>query len=299
MEVRHLRLIKTVAEEGNLTGAGKKLFLTQSALSHQLKEIETEFKTTLFQRVGKKMILTQAGGKVLSSAKVILGELEKTEHEVKKFVSGDTGILRISTECYTCYHWLPKLLKSYHNHFPNVEIQIVAEATRQPKPYLLDGRLDVAIVSCLQPDITGSANLRLTKLFTDELVVVINKNHKLTSKKTIRAEDFRDQTLITYTEREEMLDVYQRLLIPAGITPAKVIKLQLTEAIVEMVKAEMGITVMAKWVAKPYLKSKQLVIRPFDKSTMKRTWYVATPNSGNYPHYIECFIKHLLSKAIF
>jgi len=101
MEIRHLKLVKTVAEEGNLTSAGKKLFLSQSALSHQLREIEDKFGTPIFQRVNKKMVLTQVGNRILRTADTILCELEKVENDVRSVVSGDAGILRISTECYT------------------------------------------------------------------------------------------------------------------------------------------------------------------------------------------------------
>ena len=94
MEIRHLKLVKTVAEEGNLTSAGKKLFLSQSALSHQLREIEDKFGTPIFQRINKKMVLTQVGNRILHTADTILCELEKVENDVRSVVSGDAGILR-------------------------------------------------------------------------------------------------------------------------------------------------------------------------------------------------------------
>ncbi|OGU35999.1 MAG: hypothetical protein A2068_13415 [Ignavibacteria bacterium GWB2_35_6b] len=299
MEIRHLKLIKAASEEGSLTAAGKKLFLTQSALSHQLKEIETEYGVPFFQRIGKKMILTQAGERVLSSAKTILDEIQKTDSELKSFSAGDSGVLRISTECYTCYHWLSKLLKSFHTIFPNVELQIIAEATRKPLPYLLEGKLDVAIVSSSAIGMAERHSLRSTKLFSDELVVVTYKNHRLTKKSSVRAHDFIEETLILYTVQNEDLDVFQYLLNPAGVAPKKVLKLQLTEAIIEMVKAELGITVMAKWAIKPYLKNNQLVIIPFAGTVMKRNWYAATINSHNTPRYIDSFINHLSTKITF
>src|SRR5690606_26703758 len=132
--------------------AAKNLFLTQSALSHQLKEIEEKFGTPLFRRINKKMVLTQAGERVLKSARVVLDELERTEREIKTYLSGESGLIRLSTECYTCYHWLPPLLKTFNTRFPNVEIKIVSEATRYPDRFLLNGRLDLAIDSTLKKD---------------------------------------------------------------------------------------------------------------------------------------------------
>lgn len=292
MEVRHLKLVKTVAEEGSLTGAGKRLFLTQSALSHQLREVEQKFGTPLFRRLNKKMILTHAGSRVLETANKVLGELEKVENDVRRYANGDAGLLRISTECYTCYHWLPGLLKSYCQHFPNVSVQIVAEGTRRPQQFLLDGRLELAIVSCLTPQ-DDYNTFKFTELFTDEMVVVVNSANPLAQQEAVLPEHFADQQLICYTAPMEVLDIFQRVLIPRGVTPRKVIKIQLTEAIVEMVKADLGITVMAKWAIKPYLKSKKLAIVPVRDHALIRIWYAVTINQKHIPRYIEGFVQHL------
>ncbi|MEQ9008357.1 MAG: LysR family transcriptional regulator [Ekhidna sp.] len=84
MEIRHLKLIREVAETKSLTKAKDALFLSQSALSHQLKEIENQLGTQLFHRVNKQLILTNAGKMVLESADRILQDLEKTEMSIKK-----------------------------------------------------------------------------------------------------------------------------------------------------------------------------------------------------------------------
>src|SRR5262245_36987101 len=111
IEVRHLQLVATVAEEGSLTRAGGRLHLTQSALSHQLRVIEESLGTPLFRRLSKKMILTPAGERLLRSAQVVRGELESARGEIQRMAWGESGVLRLSTECHTCYHWLPPLLK--------------------------------------------------------------------------------------------------------------------------------------------------------------------------------------------
>lgn len=292
MEIRHLKLIKTVAEEGNLTNAGKKLFLTQSALSHQLKEMEEKFGAPLFQRIGKKMVLTQVGDRILHTARKVIDELEITEHEVKKMVSGEHGVLRISTECYTCYHWLPGLLKSYSRWFPKVDVQIITEATRQPMQFLLEGKLDLAIVSCLTKQEENN-RFKFTELFIDEMVMVIPKKHRFIAQDYVYPEQLADEHLICYTAPTEFLDIFQRVLNPAGITPRKISKIQLTEAIIEMVRANIGITVMATWAIKPYLRSKQLETRPLANHALQRHWYAVTLNGKNTPRFIDCFVKHL------
>jgi LysR family transcriptional regulator, regulator for metE and metH len=147
LELRHLRLVREVSATGSLTKAGSALHLTQSALSHQLNDIESRLGTRLFLRVGKRMVLTPAGERVLQSADSVLAMIERTEDAVRQFSGATRGVLRIATECCTCYHWLPSLLGRYRRAHPQVDVRIELAATSDPLAHILEGRLDVAIVS--------------------------------------------------------------------------------------------------------------------------------------------------------
>ena len=107
VEVRHLRLVAAIADSGSLTRAGDRLHLTQSALSHQLRDIESRLGAALFLRVGKRLVLTPAGERLLASARDVLDRLQQTELEIRELGKERGGVLRLTTECYTCYHWLP------------------------------------------------------------------------------------------------------------------------------------------------------------------------------------------------
>ena len=110
LEIRHLRLVAAVADVGSLTRAGDRLHLTQSALSHQLRDIEARLGAALFLRVGKRLVLTPAGERLLASASDVLERLEQAEQDIREMGRDRAGVLRLTTECYTCYHWLPPLL---------------------------------------------------------------------------------------------------------------------------------------------------------------------------------------------
>src|SRR3981189_547900 len=143
LEIRHLKLLTAVADEESVTAAGKRLHLTQSALSHQLRDAEEMLGTPLFLRLGKRMALTAAGKKLLEAARRILKDLKEAESQVLG-LNGDThGVIRLSTECYTCYHWLPPVLSSFHSRFPKVEISIDMDAHHNPAEELLAGNLHV------------------------------------------------------------------------------------------------------------------------------------------------------------
>src|SRR6267154_4787877 len=147
LEIRHLRLLAAVAEQGSVTEAGRHLHVTQSALSHQLRDAEERLGTALFLRLGKKMVLTPAGEKLLTSARKVLDELGGVEAQIEGLNGGTRAVIRLSTACYTCYHWLPPVMKKFQAKFPRVEINIVLEATARPLASLLECMLDVAITS--------------------------------------------------------------------------------------------------------------------------------------------------------
>lgn len=290
MEIRHLKLVKTVAEVGSLTKAGEQLFLSQSALSHQLKEIETELGAELFYRINKKMIPTEIGKRVLASAERILDEMEKVIADVHKYVNGESGTIGISTECYTCYHWLPNVLKQFNCLFPHIEISILPDATRNPIPQLLAGKLDIAIVAnCIEEH----NNLIYKPLFDDELVLVLPIDHPLRQKAYAEAADFAGEVLLTYSSNYEENYSFQKVLKPAGVVPRKVISVQLTEAIIEMVAAGLGIAVLAKWLITPYLEAGKVSCMRLTRHGLHRTWYAAIINTTYQPNYLHNFISYL------
>lgn len=267
--IHHLKLIHCLEEEKSLTGAAKVLHLTQPALSHQLKELEGTLNIRLFNRVGKKMMLTEAGRKVLDSSRLILGELRKLQSEIDDIKSGKTETIRISTECYTCYHWLPSKIRQFQNSEVDVTIKIVTEATRRPYEYLGDGRIDLAISSS-RPE---NHHITVTKLFSDELVAVVSTVHPMASRKSVSSTDFSNETYLSYDVADADSNIITNFFKANHVTPRSIAKIQLTEAIIEMVKANLGITIMAKWAVTPYLKSSEIVQIPLRSSVGRRTWY--------------------------
>jgi len=294
LEVRHLKLVETVAKEGGLTKAANRLHVTQSALSHQLRDIEDKLGAPLFLRLNKKMVLTQAGERLLSSAPAVLDELKRAEEDIRQIALHREGILRISTECYTCYHWLPPVLKPFNREFPRVEVRIVAEATRRPIEALLDGRLDLAVTSVA----TRNQKLMFRPLFKDELVVIVSPDHPLASRGFVSAKDFASETLLIYALAKEDLTIYQKVLIPAGVTPKHVSRVELTEAIVEMVKAGLGIGVMARWAVKPQVEAGTLRTLRLTSKGVHRQWSAAMIRHKTPPPYLLRFVELLAANPM-
>jgi LysR family transcriptional regulator for metE and metH len=289
LELRHLHLVKAIAEEGGVTRAGLRLHLSQSALSHQLRDAEERLRARLFDRIGKRMVLTPAGERLLRSARVVLEELEGTEREIRQRATRPCGVLRLTTQCTTVYHWLPSRLRLFQGTYPDVDLQVVAGATDDPVPSLLEGRIDLAIVHRWARD----PRLSTRPLFRDEVVVVMSPGHPLSKKPFVAAADFVPEHLILYSPPREANLVFREVLFPAGVSPARVTYVQLTEAIVELVKAGLGISVLARWSVAPQVERGELVARSLTGAGRYRDWCAAYRRKPAPPPHLLGFVEVL------
>jgi len=286
LEIRHLQLVAAIAETGSVTRAGERLNLSQSALSHQLRDIEDRLNTALFHRVGRRMVLTPAGEEVRRAAAQVLEIVRRAEEGIRDSAAGKVGVLRISTACYTCYHWLPAILREYRTKRPGVDVQVYASETTRPVAGLLEGRLDLAIVS----DRFRDSRLTETPLFEDDLVVITARDHPLAARPYVRAEDFAKETLIVYPPREDST-VINRVLAPAGVAPGAVQMVQLTEAIIELVKAGLGVAAMAKWAVRPHIDAGTIRAVRLTRGGFKRRWRTLTLRAMAAEPFIKDFIE--------
>jgi len=293
LEIRHLKLVATIAEMGSVTQAANRLHLTQSALSHQLRDAEEQLGVSLFERRNGRMTVTPSGARLLQSAVSVLAELERAEKEIQERNGAPKGVLRLSTECYTVYHWLPPRLRLFQHKFPEVDFQLVIEATDSPFEALLDGKLDLAIVC----DPIRNSKIRYTPLFEDEMFVIVPPGHRMSSKKYAEPQDFAQENLIIYPPKEDSA-LLQKFLAPKGITPRKIHEVILTDVIIEMVRGGLGIAALARWAVAPQLDSGAVVGLPLTQQGFRRTWSAAQLRNQCSPLYVEEFIRVLAEHPI-
>src|SRR4029079_472421 len=122
---------------------------------------------------------TAAGRRLADSARRLLGDVVALEDELRGHSAGKRDVLRLTTECYTCYDWLPPLLQRFEKRFPDVEVQIVVEATRSPVAALRAGEVDLALVT----GPVGSRDIETRDLFEDELLLAVAPSHRLAARR--------------------------------------------------------------------------------------------------------------------
>lgn len=290
MEIKHFRLIKTIVEEGNIAKSSDKLFLTQSALSHQLKALELQLGFPVFHRSRYKWKLTDEGQELYHIGVKILNDLEKGFSKIDLLRLGSSGTINLSTECYSFYQGLPALIQKMGLLYPAVTVNLILEATHQPLSKLLAKEIDIAIVT----DKVSHPNLSFKAVRDDEIFAILHKENPLNETSFLEAHHFSDHHLIIHSFPLETVSVYQHFLKPNKITPQKISAIPLTEIALEMVNANMGIMCMPKWALASFKLSKDIRLKSIGVNGLKRTHYLAIHTSDASKKYIKDFMANFM-----
>ncbi|WP_296420687.1 LysR family transcriptional regulator [Pseudooctadecabacter sp.] len=289
IEFRHLRTIKAIHDTGGLARAADMLGITQSALSHQIKGIEDQAGVELFVRRSKPLKLSAAGQRLLAAANRILPEVAALEAEFDGLVQGSAGRMHIAIECHACFEWLFPVLEDFRKTWPDVDVDIRPGLAFDALPALRKEAVDL-VVSSDPEDAPGTTFI---PLFDYEPVFVASAQHPLAQKPFITAEDFREETLITYPVDQARLDVFSQLLIPAKVQPKDVRKVELTAVILLLVASNRGVSVLPDWVVRQTSYGSDYVTRPLTENGLTRRLYAAVRDEDvDLP-----YVSHLVRKA--
>ena len=259
LEIRHLKSLKAIAETGKLGLAAERVFLTQSALSHQIRALETHYDIVLFNRSNSGLRFTPAGQRLLDLANELLPLIEKSERDLARLKSDQSGELRIVLVCHTCFDWLTPVMDAFRRAWPEVEIDLVAGFHSDPWQLLHADKADVVIGGL--PHLIKSNDLAHLPLFTFEIMAVLPIDHALRNKTRLLAEDFSNQTLITYPVPEERIDVIQQVLKPANIVFNRRTA-ELTIAIMQLVASRRGLAALPSWGIQSYVEHEYVIAKP-------------------------------------
>ncbi|MGD8496968.1 MAG: LysR family transcriptional regulator [Gemmatimonadales bacterium] len=281
IDTKDLKLVAAVVAEGTLTAAARRMGVSQSAASHHLARLEERLGTTVFHRSGTGMTPTTAGRRILRSADAILAELDDLDQELHGIARGSIGQVRLTAQCYTGYHWLPRLLAEYRRSDPGVEIGIVPEAASDPVSAVLLGDVEIALAY----DFSPANRLAAIPLFDDELVLVAAPEHRLAEGTRIRPEDLEDEHLLAYN-REPVENLFlRRVLLPSGVRPRRISEIRLTEGILALVEAGVGVAVMTRWTAAPRIAAGKVRALPLGERGLHRKWHaLALREVTEQPH---------------
>ena len=289
LEFRHLRTIKAIHDAGGLARAAGILHITQSALSHQIKGLEEQAGVELFVRRSKPLKLSAAGVRLLRLAERILPEIDATEAEFDALRQGRAGRLHIAIECHACFDWLFPVLESFRRAWPEVDIDIRPGLAFNALPALQREEVDLVISS----DPEALDGITFNPLFDYSPTFIAASNSSLAARPFVLAEDFADQTLITYPVDRARSDVFSMLLTPARVEPRAHRQVELTSVILMLVASGRGVAVLPDWVLREVKYRPDYITRPVTEKGLTKRLYAATRSEDA----TEPFMAHFLRLA--
>ena len=278
LTLKDLQLIEAISESGTLTGATRRLHITQSAVSQRLSNLQARVNMKLVERQDGVMGLTPAGERVLAAARIVGSELRSTRRDLSSLTSQREQHFQVATQCYTCYRWLPYVISAMRDAYPKLSVDVVPEATDFPYAAVEKQQIDVAIVSNPEADST----LTEVELFNDELFAVMHESHPLAKSSYLPAKSFSGQTLLLYTGKKHA--IVEEILRPAGVSDYSLVQVRITEAIIELARAGQGIAIIAGWALDDIANADDLVTVRITRAGFVRTWRAVFDDKSDAAH---------------
>ncbi len=286
IELRHLKTLVALRDTGSLVEAAERVFLTQSALSHQLKDLETRIGCSLFIRKTRPVRFTAAGRRLLKLADDVLASVHNAEQDIARLAGGESGRIFMAIECHSCFEWLLPAINEYREHWPDVELDIASGFHFAPLPALARGDLDLVITA----DPIAELDLAYLPLFSYEAQLALPRDHELVDKPWIEPADLAREVLICYPVDRNRLDIFSSFLEPAGVEPLRVRNAELTTMMIQLVASGRGLTCLPNWALHEYRERDYVVVKSLGEEGVWPTLYAAVRADQQASAFIQGFV---------
>ncbi len=293
-EIKHLKTLKTLAETGNIRKASDALFTSQSALSHQIKELEKRLNTALFARNTSPVEFTEHGSILLNLAHKILPCIERATVELK---TSKTKIetLRLAIACHACFQWLLPVTREFSEQYNELDIEFIDDNFNQYKPSKLSG-VDNALADILFTDEKlNESNYVYHEIGQFEVVAVVPKKQVINDKAVselsyLTPDDFTKLTLLTYPLPIEQLDIFKLFLTIKNTTPKKIKQVNNSHVMLQMVAANMGVATLPDWLVTSLAQQSILQTLSLGQSGIYKNLYACYQKNSTHKEQIEQLI---------
>ncbi len=295
MDVIKLKAFYTVAMLGSFSRAAEKLFFTQPAISSQIKELENEYNTTLFERIGRNIRLTEEGKALLPYAESILKSFEESQFVVDSVGDKKLGSIKLGASALPGVNLMPEFVAEFRKLFPLINFQISVNYAYQIRKMVLNNDLDMGLVGSIE---MGGQEEQLVEqtLLNDPIVVVVGREHSWSTRNEITLSELKEQPLILSFKSTITRQVIEKQFRKFDIPLKLAFEIGSTEVIKRMVELNLGISILSfssvkKEIAAGWLKS--LVISDLD---LFRRINIIYHKEKLFSSALKLFIDFLLSK---
>ena len=292
LELRHLKTFTALREHGSLVAAATDLYLTPSAISHQLKELDQWFGVEVVNRRSRPVSFSHVGLRLLKLADDVLPQIQIAHTDIARIVHGQTGRIIFSSECHSCFDWLMPLLNQYRQQYPDVDLDFVSGFESNPHELLQNAEFDLLITA----DPIALKGIEYFPIFEYESRLVLSNTHPLVRVEKITVQELAEQTLVTYPVDKHRLDIMAKLFIPANLHPKEIRTTELTQMLIQLVASGRGISALPDWVVNEYEQKGWVTSRRLDcvsPKGLRRTLYAGYRTEDKDKSYFEGFLNQL------
>ena len=270
LETKQLRIFKTIVEVGSFTGAGEQLDLSQPAISQQVRALEDQVGVPLLVRTARSTRPTPAGEVLLQFARQVLEKLEQVERVLAEHGDGRGGVVRIGTPEPACNHLLPPIVAELKRRTPKADVRVVSGHPPATLARLHGGEVDVALL----PLPADSERLRIAEVGHDELIAIVPPVHSWAGRVRVSARDFENEPIILYDRQSPITERTLACLLDEGVFPRVAAEIDHLEALKNLVRMGVGVSVVPRWSALRELAAGALSAVSVASPRMPRLWGV-------------------------
>ena len=268
--MNHLTVLVALAETGGVTAAARRLGLTQSAVSHRLREAERRVGLPLVRRTDGRVSLTAEGERLRAFAARMVDELLRIERDFAAAGADGQALVRLGQATYSRYHWLPAFLDHLSTTEPGLTVDLSARAATRPFLALLEGAADVSTVYGRPRD---APRFRWLRLGSDPLVAAVAPGHRLAAEPFIDSRAMQDDRLFAYPLSGEPGFEWEALIGAPEAPFRNVTQMPTPESVIDLVRAGMGVGVFSRWAIQPELTDGTLVARDLGAEPVTLDWW--------------------------
>ncbi|CAM2969661.1 LysR substrate-binding domain-containing protein [Vibrio rarus] len=284
LELKHLRTLQGLAKFGSISACAENLHITQSAISHQLKELEVRIGGPLFYRKTKPIQFTAQGHLVIQLANTVLPQILAVEQQLGQQDSCSRFTLAI--DCHSCFQWLLPTIKQFQQVYSELDVDLESGFHQHPLERLLAGEIDVMITS----DVELRGDLHFLPLFSYDLQLVMSSDHRLTGQNVIEPQDLASEVLLSYPVDKRRMDVYNLFLKPNNCEPLKWKKVDNTSTLLQMVSGGFGVAALPEWAVRTFENQELIATRPLGEG-IKRHLYACVRVADKELEHIQAFVQ--------
>jgi DNA-binding transcriptional LysR family regulator len=255
MDVRDLQVFLSVAKHMNFTRAGEEVHLSQPSVSVRIRQLEHDLGSKLFEHLGKKVALTEAGELLIPYATRVIAAMDDARHAIDELKGLERGSLRIGASTTPGMYLIPRTIAQFKRRYPNIDVHLAVKDTRQIEEGVIRNEFDFGFVG---GHLAGD-EVEVLPWITDEIILIVPLGHRLSTKRSVTVQDLSSEKFIFREAGSATRAVVATHLRKLRVDVAAVMEIENPESVKKAVQNGLGIAFISGFAAATDLKAKTLV----------------------------------------